>query len=139
MKGTKHVFKLEDLRKTPAAKLNPHLFTDVKHEKEKKLSKFGNKRTEYEGVKFPSIREMNRYKTLLLLLKAGKIGQLRLQVPYELNDGGTHSLKYIADFVYLDAETGVEIVEDAKGFKTREYRHKKRLMKKILGITIKET
>jgi hypothetical protein len=45
---------------------------------------------------------------------------------------------YVADFVYIDCTTGLEVVEDAKGFKTREYKKKKRLMLKIQKIKIKE-
>lgn len=73
------------------------------------------------------------------LQKQGLIGLLEMQVPFELNPGGTHSLKYIADFVYYDSLTGERVVEDAKGFRTREYLKKRRLMKKVLGIEIKET
>ena len=88
---------------------------------------------------FDSIKEANRYKELLILLKAGEIGHLELQVPFELNEGGTHSYKYVADFVYLDARTGQKIVEDTKGHRTREYLKKRRLMKKVHGINILET
>ena len=68
--------------------------------------------------------------------KAGAISDLKTQVPFELNPGGTHSLKYIADFVYT--ENGKTIVCDAKGYKTREYKKKKRLMKQVHNIEIKE-
>lgn len=88
---------------------------------------------------FHSTKEANRYSTLKILLKAGEIGFLELQVPYELNPGGEFSYKYIADFVYIDARTGDKIVEDCKGFRTAEYKKKRRLMKKVYGIEIKET
>lgn len=103
-----------------------------------KKGKYGNKKDTVNGITFDSKKEAKRYKELLLLQKAGEIGQLRLQVPYELNPGGTHSLKYLADFVYVDAKTGETIVEDVKGFRTREYKKKRRLMLKVHGITIKE-
>lgn len=103
-----------------------------------KRSKYGSRKVEYNGIVFDSEKECKRYKDLLLMIKAGDIGLLRLQVPYELNEGGSHSLKYIADFVYVDAKTGITVVEDAKGFRTVEYRKKKRLMKKIHGIDIHE-
>lgn len=108
----------------------------VKVEK-KKRSKYGNKKTEVDGIRFDSEREAKRYKQLLLLQKAGEIGLLRRQVDYELNEGGTHSLKYRADFVYMTKD-GVEVVEDSKGCRTREYLKKRRLMKSIYGIEIKE-
>lgn len=88
---------------------------------------------------FDSTKEANRYRELLILLKAGEIGHLELQVPYELNEGGNYSYKYVADFVYLDARTGQKIVEDTKGHRTREYLKKRRLMKKIYNVDVFET
>jgi len=105
---------------------------------EPKKSKYGNRKKEVDGIIFDSEKEAKRYGELKLLLKAGKIGMLRFQVPYELNAGGSHSLVYLADFVYMDAVTGLEIVEDVKGFRTATYKKKKRLMKKVWGIIIKE-
>lgn len=104
-----------------------------------KRSKYGAQKTEVNGMVFDSAREARRYQELLLLQKHGAIGLLRLQVPYELNPGGTHSLVYVADFVYRLASTGEEVVEDCKGYRTKEYRKKRRLMKQVHGITIKET
>jgi hypothetical protein len=113
-------------------------FSVIKKVDEPKKSKYGNEKTDVNGKQFDSKKEAKRYKVLNLLLKQGKIGMLARQVEYELNVGGSHSLKYVADFVYLDAETGKTVVEDAKGMKTREYLKKRRLMKKIHGIEIKE-
>lgn len=130
-------FTIEDLKKTPVARLNQHLFESGQKAPLKK-HKYGANKTEVNGIVFDSKKEANRYKELLLLLKAGQIGMLQLQVPYELNEGGTHSLKYIADFVYVDAFTGQTVVEDAKGYRTKEYLKKKRLMLKVHGIKIHE-
>jgi Protein of unknown function (DUF1064) len=47
------------------------------------------------------------------------------------------SEKYIADFVYT--EKGNQVVEDAKGFKTREYMRKRSIMLKLFDIAIRET
>lgn len=130
--------KQADLDKLLAA--NPGLSIRGEVDKPKKRkAKYGAEKVEYGDLTFDSKKEYNRYRKLLLLLKAGAIGQLQLQVPYELNEGGTHSLKYIADFVYIDASTGQEVVEDAKGFRTQEYKKKRKLMKQVHGITIKET
>jgi hypothetical protein len=104
----------------------------------KKRSKYNATKTTVNGLEFDSMKEANRYKELLLLLKAGAIGLLELQVSFELNGGGTHSLRYIADFVYVDGLTGQKVVEDTKGFLTREYKKKRRLMWKIYKIKIKE-
>lgn len=120
---------------SPAGRLNEHLKEVVT----KKKHKYGAVKTEIDGIMFASGREAGRYCKLRGFLVLGLIKDLRLQVPYELNEGGMFSFIYIADFVYIDTETGAEVVEDAKGYKTPEYRKKKKLMLKIHGITIKET
>lgn len=122
-------------------------------------SKYGNKRCTVNGIVFDSIHEADRYKELLMLEKAGKIKDLRLQVVYELIPAqyetferysdktgkrlkdGTRCLEkacsYAADFVYLN-QSGELVVEDAKGHKTKEYRIKKKLMLHVHGIRIHE-
>ena len=105
----------------------------------KRRSKYNAKKTEVNGIVFDSAKEAQRYRQLLFLLKAGVIGLMERQVEFELNEGGTHSLKYLADFVYVRADTGEKVVEDCKGYRTKEYRKKKRLMKKIYNIEIFET
>ena len=72
-----------------------------------------------------------------MLQDAVEISELRLQVKYELNQGGTHNYRYIADFIYL--EKGKEVVEDAKGHITSVFKKKAKLMLKIHGIEISET
>jgi hypothetical protein len=106
--------------------------------------KYGNRKVSVNGIKFDSIREAQRYSDLLLLQRAGEISDLRIQVPFELvpkqKDSKGHvirEIRYIADFVYI--EKGKCIVEDAKGFKTKEYQLKKKLMKYFHNIEIKET
>ena len=103
-----------------------------------KRHKYGAQKTEVDGITFPSAREAGRYSRLKLLEEVGLITDLQLQVEFELNKGGTHSLKYIADFVYIDVMTSAKVVEDAKGYHTKEYRKKRRLMRKVYGIIIKE-
>ena len=117
--------------------LNKHLFEPESKTKAPKKSKYNNNKYEWEGIVFDSAKECNRYKHLLILLKQGIIGQLRLQVRYELNEGGTHKYEYVADFVYIDVERGL-VVEDVKGYRTEVYKKKRRLMKKIHGIDIVE-
>ena len=101
-----------------------------------KKNKYGNTPIEFDGHTFDSKKELSCYLNLRIMERAGKITDLKLQQPFELNQGGTHSLKYIADFTYI--ENGELIVCDSKGYKTREYKKKYRLMLKILGIQIKE-
>ena len=84
--------------------------------------------------------------TLKLWQRAGLISDLREQVTFVLipaqhdNDGNPieKSVRYIADFVYTDNETGQMVVEDTKGVRTKEYIIKRKLMLYIHGIRIKE-
>lgn len=119
-------------------------------------NKYGNKKTIVDGIVFDSKKEANRFSELKLLLRAGKIKELRMQVAYELvpeqrepstigSRGGIHKgaliekpVKYIADFVYWDNERNKEVVEDTKGKRTKEYIIKRKLMLYKYGIRIKE-
>ena len=67
----------------------------------------------------------------------GFISDLKLQVGFELITDGILIEKYIADFTYI--ENGEYVVEDTKGKKTSDYKRKRKWMKNILGIEIKET
>lgn len=132
----KTCFTIDDIKKSACGKLNNHL---VAVGKILAKSKYGNKKTEMNSIWFDSAKEAGRYAALLIMEKANLIKDLQLQVEFELNEGGTHSLKYIADFVYTDCKTEEVIVEDVKGFKKVLYKKKAKLMQKIYGITIKET
>jgi hypothetical protein len=107
-------------------------------------SKYHAQKTTVDGIIFDSKLEAHRYCELKTLEKAGKISDLRLQVPYELIpkheiEGITiRATKYIADFVYKDERTGKEVVEDTKGFKTSDYKRKKKYMLQRYGIEIHE-
>ena len=102
----------------------------------RKPSKYGNEPLEIDGHKFPSRKEARRYAQLKILERAGKISNLQLQVPYELQPAFKHpqtnktirAIKYVADFVYTDSETGKVHIEDTKGFRTKEYELKKKMM-----------
>jgi len=100
-------------------------------------SKYGNVKTVVDGMQFSSKKEATRFGQLKLLQKAGKISDLRLQPKFDLVVCGTKICKYIADFEYI--ENGILITEDVKGKRTREYLLKKKLMKAVLKIDIRET
>lgn len=108
--------------------------------------KYGNTKTTANGEKYASKREARRHAELLLLLRVGKIAGLTREVPFVLApavkiDGEKRArpaVKYRADFVYSDVETGRIVVEDAKGVSTTVYRLKKHLMKTVLGIDVRE-
>ena len=99
--------------------------------------KYKNHPTEVDGITFASKREAERYKELKLLEKGKAITNLQLQVSFDLIVKGHKICRYVADFVY--SEKCVQKVEDCKGVRTRDYILKKKLMKAIHGIEVKET
>ena len=105
-------------------------------------SKYNNiKTTTLDGIKHDSKKEAKRWMELCLLQRAGEISDLKRQVPFELipKQEGERAVKYIADFVYT--ENGKQVVEDVKSPATRknpEYVIKRKLMRYIHGIKIKE-
>lgn len=101
-----------------------------------KQSKYKNVKTEVDGVVYDSAREAKRHGELQLMERVGQISNLRRQVSYELKVGGVLVAKYIADHVY--DEGGAEVVEDSKGIRTRDYAIKRKLMKALYGIAIRE-
>ena len=130
--------KLSDLEKLKKDGLIKD-YVETGSSKKPLKSKYGNEKTKVDNFLFDSHKEASRYIQLRFLKNAGYIKDLEIQVPYELNPGGTHSLKYIADFVYYDIQTGQTIVEDCKGYRTQVYRKKRKLMKQVHGIIIQET
>ena len=106
-------------------------------------NKYGNKRCEWQGEKFQSEKELDRYKELLLLQRARKINNLSRQVRFELTpnmhiDGEfIRKSEYIADFTYW--ENGKFIIEDCKGFQTDVYKLKKKMIADKYGYLIRET
>lgn len=127
-----------------------------------KKSKYHSRKITRDGITFDSIREFRRFQELRLLEKAGAIQDLKRQVKFELvpaqyeeiptgelykrgDRKGQPKMKrvcveesvcYYADFVYI--ENGKQVVEDAKGFKTPDYKIKKKLMLYFHNIKIKE-
>lgn len=123
--------------------------------------KYGSKKTILDGIAFDSKKEANRWAELKILEKAGKIEDLRRQVKFVLipaqyedstevyqrgaNKGKPkkgklieHEAAYIADFVYRDKENDRTVVEDTKGFKTKDYILKRKLLLERYKIRIQE-
>jgi hypothetical protein len=105
-----------------------------------KTNKYHNSRCVWEGIKFQSIKEMNRWVELQLLYMAGVIQDLRRQVKFELipKQSGQRACNYYADFVYI--EQGKLVIEDvkSKATATAVYKLKKKLMA-AMGYEIRET
>lgn len=106
--------------------------------------KYNNRKVEIDGIKFDSKREARRYQELKLLERNGNISALELQPRFELlskyrNGAGKaiRKMEYVADFKYI--QDGQVIIEDTKGFKTKDYLLKKKLFeKKYYPLVIRE-
>ena len=114
------------------------------------MAKYGNRKTVRNGITFDSQKEAARYDALMLLLAAGEIKDLKLQPEFTLQEAFTtpqgervRAIRYRADFAYRKrVREGVDtrwerVVEDVKGFRTKDYELKRKLMLG-LGVTVTE-
>lgn len=110
------------------------------------MSKYNSKKTVIDGQVFDSRKEAKRYQELAFLEKVGAIENLSRQVKFVLipsqRDEATGKVverecSYKADFEYT-TEDGETVVEDVKGFKTKEYIVKRKLLLWRYGIRIRE-
>ena len=128
------------------------------HAQNEKKRKYRNTPTDRRGadskkIRFDSKREAIRYDELMLMLKSGKIKNLKLQPQYTLQEAYTtpegnrvRAIRYQADFSYEEAftswgePTSIIVVEDVKSpaSKTRVYEMKKKLLLERYGIEITE-
>lgn len=108
-------------------------------------SKYRNKPTEVDGLRFDSKKEATRWKQLRLLEANGEVRNIQRQVTYPLTVAGKLVCKYKADFVYEELRKGVwlSVTEDVKGQTNggpmRIFRLKAKLMQAIHGIEIRVT
>ena len=95
-------------------------------------NKFNAKKTTVDGIRFDSKKEAARYCELKRLEQVGEIERLELQPKFELlpsfvyNGARIRGIVYRADFSYY--RDGVRIIEDVKGFETKEYLIKKKYL-----------
>lgn len=120
--------------------------------------KYNARKVQTEDGSFMSKKELKRWTELKLQEEAGVISDLRKQVKFVLIPAQRepdwtdyskskkgrkvrgslleHECAYVADFVYQkDGET---VVEDTKGFRTKDYVIKRKLMLWVHGIRVKE-
>lgn len=117
---------------------------------QKRQSKYGNKITYVDGIRFMSEHEAERYAELKKLERIGAIKSLQLQPKYDIIINGIKVCTYIADFAYLNIAQlstralgykNEHIIEDAKSKATKKdkvYRLKKKLVEAQYGIKIIE-
>lgn len=118
-------------------------------------NKFHSKKITMDGETFDSLKEYRRFCELQLLQRAGKIKDLKRQVKFVLIPtqcepdkigvrGGVkkgriieQECAYLADFTYT-TDAGDYVVEDTKGFRTKDYIIKRKLMLYMNSIRIQE-
>ena len=118
-------------------------------------SKYHNQKDSRGEIQFDSKKEARRYDELMVLLRAGKIRNLRLQAQYTLQESyitetgeRVRAIRYVADFAYERAtapdQTGavhwLPVVEDVKSqaTKTEKYKIKAKLFRERYGFSITE-
>ena len=121
-------------------------------------NKYYSKKVTIDGQTFDSKKEYKRYCELLLLEKGGAITELKRQVAFTVIPAQRETIEryspktgkrlkdkeviverecaYVADFTYK--QDGKLVVEDTKGFRTKDYIIKRKLMYLVYGIKIKE-
>lgn len=114
--------------------------------------KYHNKPVYIDGVKFDSKGEGDRFLFLQGELQAGRIKNLRRQVPFQILPAhwstrqgakgkpvrdklALSAISYKADFVY-ETPDGVTVYEDYKGMETPEFRIKEALLYDRFGIRL---
>lgn len=101
--------------------------------KGKKKSKYGAIKTTVDGITFDSKKEADYYCELKLRLQGGDIKGFCMQPSFVLAPG----LKYKADFIVFHNDDTAEII-DTKGFKTKEYIAKKKVLEDKYRLKIRE-
>ena len=125
-------------------------------------SKYGNipttRKVKGTTIRFASQKEACRYDELILMQRAGKIRNLKLQPEFTLQEAFStpdgekvNALRYRADFSYEKwgnepapeqgprtyHETWTPVIEDVKGVRTKVYLMKRKMMQEK-GFTITE-
>ena len=110
-------------------------------------TKYHNEPTVVDGARFDSKKELQRWLDLKVLERAGEIKNLERQVKISIDVNGQHICNYFADFQYHEKIPDRKgkwqiVVEDVKSDATRKlstYRLKKKLVRALFGIEIRET
>ena len=118
-------------------------------------SKYHNEKDSRGEIQFDSKKEARRYDELMILLRAGKIRDLKLQAQFTLQESyvtpdgeRVRAIRYVADFAYERATVPdraddihwLPVVEDVKSqaTKTDKYKIKAKLFRERYGFAITE-
>lgn len=101
-----------------------------------KASKYKARRQRTEDGVFDSTKELQRWESLKMLQRAGKIQHLERQVLFQFEINGVSIGRYTLDHKYFDVERNQWVYEDVKGAITRDFPLRKKLMRALFGITV---
>ncbi|MCZ4089296.1 DUF1064 domain-containing protein [Sinorhizobium psoraleae] len=102
----------------------------------KASSKYRNRKTVVDGIKFDSKREA-RVLCFPEAVGARRPGrQVELQKPYALTVNGPLVCNYRCDFAFYDAIPKRNRVVDIKGVATKDFNIKRKLMQAVYGIDV---
>lgn len=102
-------------------------------------NKFGNKKCEWEGIKFDSQRERDVFMQYRMLEKAGKITQLEPHPIYRIVINGVKIGKYTPDFQFREMDGSLRVfdVKSKITAATTIFRFKKRCVEALYkGVKI---
>ncbi len=98
-----------------------------------KKAKYKSTKTSVDGHTFDSVKEANFYNELKLRLKANDIKGFCLQPIFIL----APELKYKPDFIVFNNDGTYDVI-DVKGFRTKEYIVKKKILEDKYNLKITE-
>lgn len=108
----------------------------------RKPAKYGNKKIEFDGYKFDSIKEFERYCVLKAMQKRGEISELTVHPKYKLSCGGSpvryesgRQATYTADFKY-QVPNREWVVEDVKGLDTDASKLRRAVLAAESGVRV---
>jgi len=84
-----------------------------------------------DNIRFPSKKEARYYGELKLRQMAGEVNYFLMQVPFEVGAG----IKYKLDFMEIWNDGSIHYV-DVKGYETKEFKLKKKLVEEKYPIKI---
>lgn len=100
------------------------------------MSKFFNQLKVYRGEVYDSKKEADYARDLYFLKLAGEIKKVSRQVKFKVNIKSHHICNYIADFV-VTTKKGIKEIHEVKGFKTKDFKLKWKLIEAIYGSKYK--
>lgn len=105
----------------------------VKYRKQGRAQKYGARKTTVDGVTFASKKEADYYVKLRFAKMSGMLSYFLRQVPFHLPGG----VKYVCDFAEF-WHNGQVVFTDTKGFRTRDYITKRKMVEALYPVHINE-